>query len=398
MPSFPAVVARAALLLPLLAAPPAAAGLFGKREAPVTREDPPPRVEAKAPPSRRLPDAGPLWGHALPIPTGPLAAGLANASAQGCAACHAGVVHQWRATAHAAAPPPALIEAAEVAGRPDCLSCHLPLEVQHRSRFAPDPAEPSRQVTAVNPAFDATLASEGATCVACHLRDGHLVGPRADVSPPHATRASAALRASSACASCHQLAWPGADRPLYDTFGEWQRSAWAEAGVTCQSCHMAPIVAGAAPTHDVRLPAAQALSVLATLPPDAIVRGRPERAGALRLQNTGAGHAFPTGSPFRGARIEAVIEGPAERGDGTKVWHVAGSASLRRTIEGAPPFRTTADTRLPAGAAIDVPLALALPVDAPRGAYRLVVRLVPTRGETDAGAPVTLSSLALPVQ
>jgi len=40
------------------------------------------------------------------------------------------------------------------------------------------------------------------------------------------------------CAPCHQFSFWGT--PIYDSFSEWLDSPYAEAGVTCQDCHMPP--------------------------------------------------------------------------------------------------------------------------------------------------------------
>lgn len=384
---------RTASLASMLIAPLVWPGIFSRQEEPA---EPPPKTREVRP---TLPPAGPLWGAELPFSMGPLPAGLANASTQGCAACHAAAVDTWSASGHAGPPSDALIEAAAVAERPDCLSCHLPLDVQHRVRFAPDPANPRRIVSTPNTVFDATLSSEGVTCAACHLRDGAVVGTRTDATPPHAAAVRSELGDASACATCHQLTWPGADLPLYDTFGEWERSGWAAAGVSCQSCHMAPDVQGGAPSHHVGLPAKRAVSVLVDLPPEPLVRGQPAIAAKITLQNTGAGHAFPTGSPFRGVRVQVTIEGPDASDAAARTdWHAPLTVDLARTLSAEPPWKTVKDTRLAAGGQRSWDLSLALPLDAPPGDYALRTRLLPTRDGVVVGDPLVERRLPLPVQ
>src|SRR5690606_37647685 len=115
----------------------------------------------------------------------------------------------------------------------------------------------------------------------------HPPGP--DDQAPHALGWTPDLGRSEACASCHQLTWPGADRPFYDTFGEWSRSSWAQAGVQCQDCHMGP---GAAERrlgsdHGFALAPGRGLTVRWSVPSPELVRGAATVEAAVELVNTG---------------------------------------------------------------------------------------------------------------
>lgn len=359
----------------LLASTPAIAGWFGKSKAPPSPPDPVAEPESVPPPTAPAPPSTKLWTAPLPHPLGALPDGLANASAQGCAACHGDLHDDWSSSAHARGPSPALLEAAADANEDRCTSCHLPLDVQHRQAVVLDAGDPTRPKRFDNPGFDATLAAEGATCAACHIRDGKVLGSAPVTSAaPHAGGWSDSLGSAQSCAPCHQLTWPGADRPLYDTVGEWERSAYAEADISCATCHLE----GSA-GHTMSVPASRAVSILTQLPPAAIVRGAEPVEGVLIVQNTGAGHAFPTGSPWRGVRIQSQIEGPKPKGEGTQPWGDTLTADLRRSLSESPPWSTVADTRLAAGAQQRWPLSLRLPVDAPKGAYVLRTTLSWTR-------------------
>lgn len=367
-----------ALVLTVLVATPAAGGLFGRRDPEPEPVDTDPPEPVGPPPLEVSP---PLFDGTLPVELGPLPTGLANLSAQGCNSCHWQAHDGWSATAHAGAPGDALRTAARDAGSPECLTCHLPAQRQHATVWAHDGGAMDTLIEGPNPAFDATLATEGVTCAACHVRDGHVVGASAHSTAPHPGRQSPQLAGAEACAGCHQMAWAGADKPLYDTVGEWQRSAWAEAGITCVDCHMRRDSDGPV-THDVRQPPERAISVLVDLPADPVVRGGDEVPVRITLQNTGAGHAFPTGSPFQGVRLMVDVEGPAERGEERTTWGTGLTSDLQRTLEDAPPWNTTADSRLQAGEQRTMEHLVALDVKAPRGAYVLRVRLVRTvRGE-----------------
>lgn len=391
---------RALPALALLLAMPAWSGPFGfgkKRQNDADAE-----AESAGAPEGPIPAgleaAAALFGTSLPLDPGPLPDGLANASAQGCAGCHWSAVETWSASAHAVGPSPGLIAAAADANSPACLSCHLPLRPQHRDLVVHDGGSPDAPHTGPNVDFDATLSIEGVTCAACHMRDGHIVGPEASAVGPHAGRWSLTLSESTACASCHQLSWPGATEPLYDTFGEWQRSAYSQAGVQCQDCHLRPGADGGAVSHDVSMPVGRALSVLVALPPQALVRGGEGQTATITLQNTGAGHAIPTGSPFRGLRVTVAVEGPAAKGDGRATWSEPLVVDLARTVGDAAPWPITADTRLQAGAQRALTLDVSLPVDAPRGDYALITSLTDvSKGEPD-GEPHVVQRIPLRIQ
>ena len=192
-----------------------------------------------APRQALFPDGLPLEGLELP-------AGLANISAQQCNACHFAVHDAWAESALRSAWAGATFQQAlRDASEPGfCQACHLPLVNQHpllvESFAGGDLASPQHRP---NPAWEPSLQAEGVTCAACHLRAGEIIGLRQPASAPHAVRVSADLASPSFCASCHQLSWPQASFPWYDTYGEWYASPYREAGVRCQDCHM-PTVAG----------------------------------------------------------------------------------------------------------------------------------------------------------
>lgn len=363
---------RPALLAPLLilAIVPAWAGR--KKDAP----EPVPVRAPKAPLPLRDP---------LPVDVGRLPDGLANLSAQGCHACHVGPAEGWLGSAHAKGVTPALARAAEAAGDPACLSCHLPLQQQHA-------LQPDGQA---NPAWSATLQSEGVTCVACHLTDGVIVGAHPAASP-HTSGTNPGLAEASFCASCHQLTWPGASAPLYDTFGEWSRSGWSAAGVTCQDCHMGPGAASVrlGSDHAMQATPARALSVL--LQPDAptLVRGSEGISVSLTVQNTGAGHHVPSGSPHTAMVIEARLVPPSGDGQAVSLF----TTELGQTFEDAPPWTILTDTRIAAGAAPQWTFPAALEHSAEAGAWWLEVRITRTTNGEVADAPAILRRVPLRVQ
>jgi hypothetical protein len=206
-----------------------------------------------------------------------------------------------------------------------------------------------------NPSFDLSLMGEGVTCAACHVRDGVVLGVREGANAPHATVASPELGSSELCATCHQLTWPGADRPYYDTYGEWKASPFSTAGVRCQDCHMAPTTGaalpgsrGSVPSHGGVADLGRALATQLDAASDVVRRGQ-AYAVKLAIMNTGAGHSVPSGNPANVLDITlALVDAKGKELDKPK------KVAFSRTVETAPPYRTTADTRIAAGGSVTI--------------------------------------------
>ncbi len=320
-----------------------------------TPPEPTPVVELQvAPPEEpAAPTAPPLFPEGLPVAVEKTPDGVASLSAQSCNACHVQAHEDWSKGPHARAwRSPTFQKAVERAGNSTaCKGCHLPLANQHpRLAVGYLDGQASRPDLQPNPLWDATLMSEGVTCAACHVRDGVVIGTRAAPDAPHPVAVSQELGTSELCATCHQLTWPGADRAFYDTYGEWKASPYAAAGVQCQDCHMPPTPGlavatrfAATPSHAFPADPARALSVLLTLDAPEIQRGQAWKA-KMRLQNTGAGHHIPTGSPFVGYTVEAALL-DADGKPLCEPW----KTPLARTVTPEAPWTTLSDTRLAAG-------------------------------------------------
>ncbi len=377
-----AVLASTALVLAFFADPAGAGRKKNKnkrgRDEPVT--EPAPKPKPVTPPIS-------LFDAPLPIGIGPVPDGLANRTAQACAGCHVKAHDTWSGSAHATGwAREDVLEAVAAAGTPACTVCHLPLIAQRPELLTFDGGRVDKPILGENPSFDASLRMEGVTCAACHIRDGVVVGPRPpeEVDAPHPMAWSKQLTSSEGCATCHQLSWPDANMPFYDTFGEWEASPYAEAGVGCTDCHGGP-AAGPSSAFDHSMPrrAANAVSILLELPDLTVVRGGDPVALGIVLQNTGAGHAFPTGSPFKGIQLQAWLEGPpAEEGEPRSRTEPF-TADLARTLSDGPPWNVEADTRLAVGAEKRFDTDLSLEFGVPEGAWSLHVQLV----ETVRGAP-----------
>ena len=364
--------------------------------APRRRDEPPPTVPAALPATpaadpadrrRDEPPPPPLFKDPLPIRVDKLPDGLPSLSAQGCNGCHYAAHDSWSLSGHAQAwISPEFQKAVAAAGDATaCLGCHLPLQAQHdQLAIGAVDGQLSRPVFEPNPRFDLSLRAEGVTCAACHVREGTILGTHAAPNAPHPVTPTPELQSGDMCAACHQLTWPGADRPWYDTWGEWEASGWAEAGVTCQDCHMAPVAGiatpgspGVLPAHGFPADAGRALSVLLRpLGPGPrtadLQRGQPFELEIL-LQNTGAGHAFPTGNPAKSYVVEIqILDGAG------KPLAPALPVRFERLTEPAPPWKTTADTRLPAGGERAVKHTFDLSAKGAPGAGMIEIRLLAT--------------------
>lgn len=351
MPRTRWIIFRRLLLVILLGTGASIAARKGREPA---NPDPAPAAPEAPTTVATLPAAPALFASTLPVAAQATPAGLANLTAQGCNACHAEVHDAWAAGPHARAwnAPAFRVAMARVGESTACTGCHLPLQNQH-PRLAKGyvQGDLARPEMTPNPAWDPSLMSEGVTCAACHVRDGQVLTARPEVRPaPHPLAYSEELGQGALCATCHQLTWPEADQPFYDTWGEWQRSPQGAAGIGCQDCHMPPRAGlatasrfAASADHGFPADTARALSVLVRTSAPEIQRGEPYTVD-ITLQNTGAGHHVPTGSPFKAYRLVTRLLDS----DG-KDLVVLPTTDLARQVEDAPPWNTVSDTRLAAG-------------------------------------------------
>ena len=236
------------------------------------------------------------------------------------------------------------MEAAAQIGHDDtagtsCVGCHLPIESQHFT--SPTEEDGSSNL------WDPTLQQEGVTCAACHVRDGGIYGTHITENAPHSVTPSTELQSSEFCATCHQLSWPESDRPIYDTFGEWERSWYADAGITCQTCHMRPTpgvatagTLGYFSDHSTSIDPSRAITLQVALNAPVAVRGA-EFAGSFTITNSGSGHSFPTGSPFKSVIITlSLLDGDQEQATDQI------TETLERVVEDGPPWNTISDNTL----------------------------------------------------
>lgn len=384
------------------------AGAWAGRKARNVEENPEPPTEelaVEAPDPQVTPapapdqiHSGPLFPDGLPLTTLSLPDGLANPTAQGCAACHGDLHDQWASSTHATAwQGERWAQAVRDASQPEeCQACHLPFAVQHPQRVVHHPeGRTDAPQHATNPDWSPSLQREGITCATCHIRDGRVLGPRSDAQAPHPVAASEDLASPGLCAACHQLTWPEAETAWYDTYGEWYRSPYREAGVRCQDCHMPPraglVTTGrfaAHPGHAMAADPSHAISVLLDLDSPVITRGSPYFF-RLRLQNTGAGHAFPTGHPGKAYTVRAAVvdaEGEA--------LHEPFEHVLVREVQPEPPFALVSDSRIHARGELLLEHEATIPHKKPAGPSLLRVSIHDERQEQ----PLLVRSFPVTVQ
>lgn len=300
----------------------------------------------------------------------------AHTSANECAECHNSQPNQWStgagqvdpiavvgggtatASIHALAWQDALFrEESSSMGNPGmCQRCHIPTSAfdAHRSQlvYAPN----SRGEGAPN-------ASEGVTCVSCHLgADGLIHAPDDDrreariaEEDEHEVVRDPWMATAEFCATCHNDPVFGSFTRTYDE--------WADAPLNnkpCQSCHMyngSHVWPGG---HS------------ASKREDGLVVEVPTRANegdqlSLSLQNTRAGHNVPTGDTFRSYIVRVTITGAngqvvAEREAGV-------AAEIRTPIFYAEEVRTRLDP-------VSVHGAREMALDSlPAGSYTLTTEL-----------------------
>ena len=263
-------------------------------------EEFPPEVPPEPAPSLFTDRERPLLLHDLPE-------GISGIDHYNCVSCHSDISKQWASSRHSVAMrnPVFTEKISEYADTPLCTQCHAPLQLQHHqlpSSFID--GDPHKPVFSENPNWDAVLASESVGCASCHIRDGKILGIEEHPNSPHDIVVSKELSSSQGCAGCHQFSWEELPFPMYNTFAEWQESPQAQAGIQCQDCHMPPQAtsnAFATPlqaSHHFSQTTTQALSLRVELASPIFTRAS-EIPMHVELINTGAGHAIPTGNPWK---------------------------------------------------------------------------------------------------
>lgn len=291
-----------------------------------------------------------------------------------CGTCHRDIYRMWRSSVHANAMEGVVFLSVfrdlQAREGPDaariCLSCHAPLfALNHDEKL-------EKQIT-----------WEGVGCDACHslvsveLSAGGAIqkfdpgpvkrGPIRDaMSMAHDVAYSELHTKALVCAGCHEFR--NADGvPIISTYSEWEQSAAAKEGHTCQTCHMGLTRANVVDPKVKRLemsrvnlhevPGGHSIEQLHKA---LTVTMRPSRDAndlvlEIQITNKGAGHAVPTGMP--GRRIILAVD--VRTSDGTtasekrtyaRLLHDAAGKPIERDGECfAPGVTLASDTRIGAG-------------------------------------------------
>jgi uncharacterized protein with PIN domain len=208
-------------------------------------------------------------------------------SAQECRACHEDVWDEWYGSHHQIAYLNTEVRALSDDFRnKECQACHLPQPIEvtgFGQRTLPRKTRPD----------------EGVGCIECHVDgEGRVMGTRDLPDAPCAPRAREEMADVVHCESCHNQHW---------TTDQWRASSYPEMGVGCNDCHMPEVERqlangatrvgrghGYAGAHDTAM-----LKKAGTF---TVTREAGELV--LVLENTGAGHNFPTEERHRVVDIE----------------------------------------------------------------------------------------------
>ena len=281
---------------------------------------------------------------------------LTGTSAKACGNCHPMIVAQWITNAHGSAVfnprfyslyngsdltstatvgPGYLLDFAGTAG--NCANCH-----------APAAGIDGYLTTPMNDVRDVITA--GIHCDYCHKVGGVYLDPATEAPYPNVPGAQSArllrpppgdniffgpyddvpdpdtylpdISESRFCAPCHQFSFWGT--PIYESYTEWLASPYAEAGTTCQNCHMPPTgdayfalpERGGLPRLPEQIPSHLQLGVtnLALLQNAVSMTISVRQVGkglevTVVVTNSGAGHHAPTDHPGRHLILTVVAEG-----------------------------------------------------------------------------------------
>ena len=288
-----------------------------------------------------------------------------------CGTCHRDIYRAWRTSAHANSMEGVVFlsifrdlqaQGGSEAGR-ICLGCHAPyVGINHDEKL-------EKQIT-----------WEGVGCDACHslvsvepsvsgatqvFEPGPVKrGPIRDAaSMGHDVAYSELHTKALVCAGCHEFR-NGAGVPIITTYSEWEKSAAAKNGHTCQTCHMGLTRANVVDPKVKRLAISEVNlhevpggHSLEQLHKALAITMRPSRDGndlvvEVRIVNKGAGHAVPTGMPGRRVILAVDVrtsdgKTASEKRTYTRLLHDAAGQPIERDAQCfAPGVSLASDTRI----------------------------------------------------
>ena len=151
---------------------------------------------------------------AWPVDTTQTPVVLGRLSAKECATCHQEFYDEWQTTIHSKAwtEPYFQTDWKFDGSQHSCRLCHTPLDRQQPQKVLgyrdSDKWDP---IVEDNPDFDSKLQHEGVTCAACHYREGKIVGVIGNTKAPHPVKKLD--DPNQICVRCHIV-----DGDRWDTF------------------------------------------------------------------------------------------------------------------------------------------------------------------------------------
>ena len=151
---------------------------------------------------------------AWPVDTTQTPVVLGRLSAKECATCHQEFYDEWQTTIHSKAwtEPYFQTDWKFDGSQHSCRLCHTPLDRQQPQKVLgyrdSDKWDP---IVENNPDFDSKLQHEGVTCAACHYREGKIVGVIGNTNAPHPVKKID--DPNQVCVRCHIV-----DGERWDTF------------------------------------------------------------------------------------------------------------------------------------------------------------------------------------
>lgn len=151
---------------------------------------------------------------AWPVDTSLTPPVLGSLSAKECAECHQEFYDEWQTTIHSKAWTEPYFQTDWKFDRSQhsCRLCHTPLDRQQPQKVLgyrdTDKWDP---ILENNPDFDSALQHEGVTCAACHYRDGKIVGVLGNTDAPHPVKKLD--DPNQVCVRCHVV-----EGDKWDTF------------------------------------------------------------------------------------------------------------------------------------------------------------------------------------
>ncbi|MCK4865530.1 MAG: hypothetical protein KAT06_08870 [Gammaproteobacteria bacterium] len=312
---------------------------------------------------------------AWPVDTSATPAVLGKLSAKECAACHQEFYNEWNTTIHSKAwtEPYFQTDWKFDDSQHSCRLCHTPLDRQQPQKVLgyrdTDKWDP---IVEDNPGFDSKLQHEGVTCAACHYRDGKIVGVFGNTNAPHPTKKLE--DPNQVCVRCHIVEgdkWDTFFRfPPCGTVAEIKSSRSSSnkvisrghsgehlvsdnASLGCVGCHM-PLLKRALVKggkvretrqhlwrggHDSKM----VKSALTVKFNEQGSTNTDKRQFTLIIENTGAAHYVPTGTPDRHLTIQLRV---LDKKDNVLAENIN---IIRRNVMWRPFIIDLTDTRLPRG-------------------------------------------------